>query len=1273
LQQADRYHDIPASGFGTLSTNFYRSIHQYDTRGRQQYEIQVVSGTATSNSREQVTQSVYDVLNRIIEVKKGVSGDSAANQHDMGSSYTSYPTLRSIAATVFDGGGVGDGYVTKEKRYHGTGTNDFTGANYHRNFRGHLRGVEPFYMNGSTETAIGPFTVHDATWIGLTTSSANYTANLTWTSVVADDDYAETISTNRRTLVRSLFDPLNRACVHRTYSVSSSGVATNYLRTDYFRDRNDRIVAIGHDGGAATEFAYDGAGRRYESRTVSQVESPHYDYVSGAFQYRDPKPNPSIASVTGGNDLVFSFVHSTLDSFGNTTETHSYEMVHNDTTPVGLDISANQHVRRSVFRWFDLANRVTAEADYGTDDATSGAGSWKYAVRPTRPASAPTVSSDSTLLTKYEYHVDSGRPDKTTIWSTASKAHVTKTFVDDLGRQTFVAENFDNFSPPSSNTGDTTDKSKDKVTAFEYHGLDQVAKLIAKDPDADGTATDDEVTLYLFEDTVNASLATNEIYPDSTDTTSGGYDQVAMVYNVDGSLSQRKGQGTSAANRTIIDFTYNNRRHKEFEKAMQLLSGVDGGTRSIKREYDTLARLEKVTSYSDTAGSGTVLNQIQFEYNDLSLVSKSHQSHQSAVVIGTTPAVQYGYDTTVVGNSFTRNHRLQQVTYPNGRLSWFGYNEGTADSVQNRLSLIREIKKGSGGTQYTVYDHNGNGRLAIADYPAPDVKLDYFQGTTGTYAGFDRYGRVKDQFWDGYNATSDVSRVKHGYDYAGNRLWREDIIAAAQTPTPKYHDELYTYDGLHRLTKADRGDLNVTYSAVTSKNFGQEWTTLDALGNWSNFKQDNDGNGTWELNQTRTHNKANALSTATSWATSAHDHAGNMTTAPDPANLANSMFMVYDGWNRLVKVSDQGLNILGEYEYDGLNRRIVKIDRKANPDVTYDYYLNELWQTLEVRKDAVTTPLEEYVWHPYYVDALAVRGYDADTSGAGAQVEHYYAHDANFNVVSVFGNTGTVLDRYQYSPYGVLTVLDPNFSLDADNLTDIANSTCYTGRQFDGECGLCYYRYRCYHGHVGRFVSRDPIKYEAGMNEYAYVRDRPLIESDPYGLAEGGVLQIPQGEWVIIVSDKEIAGNGAEEFRDALEQLRDQGENADRIIVKGHANSEGVFDDDGVALIQAMDVQEDDRIIIVGGEEGEKLLEEVTDDDTVIELRGCSTATAAGCLADQLDGATVRGTTIPVIGIPGTPWIVGPTRPFRPDDEKGDRPVFATKRDKGKKPPKKTK
>jgi RHS repeat-associated protein len=58
----------------------------------------------------------------------------------------------------------------------------------------------------------------------------------------------------------------------------------------------------------------------------------------------------------------------------------------------------------------------------------------------------------------------------------------------------------------------------------------------------------------------------------------------------------------------------------------------------------------------------------------------------------------------------------------------------------------------------------------------------------------------------------------------------------------------------------------------------------------------------------------------------------------------------------------------------------------------------------------------------------------------------------------------------------------------------------YTGRRFDGESGLFYYRNRYYHSQIGQFVSRDPIGYQGGdANLYQYVYSLPGCLSDPWG------------------------------------------------------------------------------------------------------------------------------------------------------------------------------
>ena len=61
----------------------------------------------------------------------------------------------------------------------------------------------------------------------------------------------------------------------------------------------------------------------------------------------------------------------------------------------------------------------------------------------------------------------------------------------------------------------------------------------------------------------------------------------------------------------------------------------------------------------------------------------------------------------------------------------------------------------------------------------------------------------------------------------------------------------------------------------------------------------------------------------------------------------------------------------------------------------------------------------------------------------------------------------------------------------------------FTGREYDSEVGLYYYRARYYKPQIGRFLQTDPIGYYAGLNLYAYVGNNPLNWIDPYGLWKG--------------------------------------------------------------------------------------------------------------------------------------------------------------------------
>jgi RHS repeat-associated protein len=57
----------------------------------------------------------------------------------------------------------------------------------------------------------------------------------------------------------------------------------------------------------------------------------------------------------------------------------------------------------------------------------------------------------------------------------------------------------------------------------------------------------------------------------------------------------------------------------------------------------------------------------------------------------------------------------------------------------------------------------------------------------------------------------------------------------------------------------------------------------------------------------------------------------------------------------------------------------------------------------------------------------------------------------------------------------------------------------FTGRRFDADTGLYYYRARYYNPYIGRFLQTDPIGYGAGMNLYRYCEHRPTVRVDPSG------------------------------------------------------------------------------------------------------------------------------------------------------------------------------
>ena len=136
------------------------------------------------------------------------------------------------------------------------------------------------------------------------------------------------------------------------------------------------------------------------------------------------------------------------------------------------------------------------------------------------------------------------------------------------------------------------------------------------------------------------------------------------------------------------------------------------------------------------------------------------------------------------------------------------------------------------------------------------------------------------------------------YDYAGASSALRPVLLRYPNGRLLYDDELYQYDGVSQLVGLERGQLSAGRDAVTTKTFGEDWG-LDATGNWTAFRQDANGDGAWDLDQTRRHNKANEAMSVSSWATPTHDRAGNMMSRPKPGSPADALATTFEAWRRI--------------------------------------------------------------------------------------------------------------------------------------------------------------------------------------------------------------------------------------------------------------------------------------------------------------------------------------------------------------------------------------
>ena len=105
----------------------------------------------------------------------------------------------------------------------------------------------------------------------------------------------------------------------------------------------------------------------------------------------------------------------------------------------------------------------------------------------------------------------------------------------------------------------------------------------------------------------------------------------------------------------------------------------------------------------------------------------------------------------------------------------------------------------------------------------------------------------------------------------------------------------------------------------------------------------------------------------------------------------------------------------------------------------------------------------------------------------------FYTFDERGNIAQRTGSTGAVVSTDLYDAFGART----GTAAQSDPWGFGAQDGYFT----DSETGLLLLTHRYYDPQSGRFLTRDPIGYDGGVNLYGYVENSPVdfMDSDGYG------------------------------------------------------------------------------------------------------------------------------------------------------------------------------
>lgn len=572
---------------------------------------------------------------------------------------------------------------------------------------------------------------------------------------------------------------------------------------------------------------------------------------------------------------------------------------------------------------------------------------------------------------------------------------------------------------------------------------------------------------------------------------------------------------------------------RTYDGGSNLLSVEDGENRITSYSYDPRNLLTSRTYSDHVAGSGpgsSGYGIVSTDYDDLGRTSRTTQQ------TGETQTFNYDF----AGRLVSKDNRTA-VNSPSGTVSdseTFAY-----DAVSRILSAVSQRYSNTvtlaydgmgrvssesllyGGKTYTTTtDYNSRGLVSKKTYPGGSF-------AERTYTSRNQLHETR---WNGsvvdtrtYDNGGRLTQIVHGNNLTTSLAWRLDDLVS-EIDSPSVNKLNYTYDANKNITGEtitgalsgfgfstgssgyDKEDRLVNWNR-NDDNQDQSWV-LSKVGDWNSFTEEG-------VSTSRTYSDAHEVETVGT-ANLDYDLKGNLTTNVNGHQLS------WDIDSRLAGVDTDGNGTDDiTYTYDAFGRRVSK-DAGTNHTI----YVSSGAQVVgEYDHGAnASNPNEEFIYGSYVDEPIA-------KTGSGGTL--YYHRNQQFSVTGLSNSAGTVVERYAYDSHGRVTVFDGSGVAVPGNESQLANHYLYTGRRWDRDSELYYFRARYFSPELGRFISRDPAGFVDGHNLYqGYFVPNGL---DPSGLFNDDITHgwIPEGrvrtpgaargKWI-----KGTRGNGTFEYTD---------------------------------------------------------------------------------------------------------------------------------------------